>query len=89
MAFVTAWALSSFFGIMFQCNPPSKLWHSDDPTYSGTCNVQTVPLELATNASNALGDLALFGLPMIMLSKLQMTLRRKLELIAIFSVGLM
>ena len=90
IAYVTCWFLASFFATLFVCWPISYVWTQTDPTVKGFCRIKYLSMQtmqVSTNILSTLNDVALVILPIVMLWKLQMALPRKLEIIAIFSVG--
>ena len=89
MGYVTCWSFATLLVTILQCIPAAKYWHREDPTYPGNCGVEIAGSSIALNALSTIADFALFGLPFIILTKLQLTLHRKIELATIFSVGLL
>lgn len=72
-----------FFVAVFVCNPRAKFW---SPTTPGTC-VDINSVNIITSVINAVSDLVLLLLPIICVWKLQMNLRKKLGVSAIFATA--
>lgn len=66
------------------CNPRKKIW--EPSTTPGHC-LNADALYFATGVFNILSDFALLILPMIPIWRLQMPLRKKAMMIAIFAAG--
>lgn len=78
-AFTCLWMLSCFFVIGFQCNLPHP-WHFID----GHC-IDITGFWTYANIVNILTDLGLVILPLLILSNLQVTRKRKIIIISCFS----
>ena len=72
-----------FFIPIFECTPRAKIW---DKTVSGSCLDVNV-LYLSSAIFNMVSDIAMLSVPIYMITKLQMSLQRKIGIIAIFSTG--
>ena len=73
------------FITIFQCTPRAKIWNPELP---GTClNYQTYIV--ATGIFNVVSDLLMIGFPMICVWNLQMSVKRKLGVSAVFFVGIL
>ena len=70
---------------IFQCIPREKIWN---PSISGKC-VSLNALLIAPAGINLVSDLTTLILPMVLVSRLQMTLKNKLAIFAVFSSGLL
>ena len=71
------------FMTIFECVPRHKLW---DPTVPGKCISFNVLLILPATV-NLVFDLLLAVLPIYLVLQMQMTLKKKLAIVAIFSSG--
>ncbi|MCJ1246595.1 hypothetical protein MMC30_003804 [Trapelia coarctata] len=84
IAAVIAWTIAFFFGNLLECIPISINWTgsgSDD-----TC-VNEVPMYLAQAYADVATDVLILVLPMPMIWKLQMPMRRKVAISGIFFLG--
>ncbi|KAF1839259.1 hypothetical protein BDW02DRAFT_594007 [Decorospora gaudefroyi] len=76
------------FSIIFYCQPISLVWNGWDGTQEGKCwNINRLLLSAA--GVNVFLDTAIVLLPIRELLQLSMTWRRKLEVLGIFTVGLL
>nr|P9WEU1.1 RecName: Full=SAT4 family membrane protein [Aspergillus nidulans FGSC A4] len=82
--FNLAFYLANFFLKIFQCIPRAKIWDSNT---SGHCININIPI-LVTAAINVVSDLLMLCLPIICVWRLQMSIRRKLGISAIFAAGI-
>ena len=85
-AFIGCMVLYYVIGIfikIFICTPINDFWDSSVP---GTCFDQPA-LVLVDTILSAVGDFIILLLPTTMASRLQMCIRQKLRVIAIFAVG--
>jgi hypothetical protein len=73
------------FGFMFMCRPIALLW---DKSLTSTCLDGKIPYFTAS-AFNITTDFIIFGLPLPILSKLQVPKKQKILLIVLFGLGLM
>ncbi|KAL0933657.1 uncharacterized protein CTRU02_210456 [Colletotrichum truncatum] len=81
---VASWA-TIFFHIIFQCYPHNKRW-SLDPTYQ--CNPTDAEINYwLTILLNIGSDVVTISLPISMVLKLQMKMKQKLGVAAIFALG--
>ncbi|KAF3222545.1 hypothetical protein TWF192_001573 [Orbilia oligospora] len=81
--FVIAWSITFIFAYIFECPNPSTAWSLGFPR--GCVNLPA--LYYSTASINIASDLIILLLPIPVLQQLQINKRRKLALIAIFSVG--
>ncbi|KUI59730.1 hypothetical protein VP1G_06966 [Cytospora mali] len=81
-----AWGVAFTFTVAFQCYPVSTFWNKFESEYAGHC-VVVQKLYLAVALSDMLLDIIIFVLPIPHLYSLQMPLRRKLAVGAIFFLG--
>ncbi|KAK7424485.1 hypothetical protein QQX98_000450 [Neonectria punicea] len=79
-----SWAVI-FFHIIFQCFPHDKRW-SQDPTYQ--CDPANANINYwITILMNIISDVIIISLPITMVLKLQMKMKQKLGVAAIFALG--
>ncbi|KAL4891048.1 hypothetical protein BDV59DRAFT_183097 [Aspergillus ambiguus] len=74
---------SLFFALLFACDPLDKLWDSSIP---GHC-INTVYVCLSSSAINGVSDLTMLILPLGVIIQLNLPLKVKLYLCAIFGTG--
>ncbi|KAH8711866.1 hypothetical protein GQ44DRAFT_690083 [Phaeosphaeriaceae sp. PMI808] len=87
MAFSWAYTIAFFFATTFQCAPVRQAWTQWDKLHSGRCNNIHLQGWVAA-AINISLDIAVMVLPLKHLANLQMSLRKKLMVMAMFSVGI-
>lgn len=80
---IMAWAVSQIFLVIFPCRPVQKFWQTDMP---GSC-MPNQPFWYINAAGNIATDLAIFIMPLPVLSKLQLRRKQKYFLMGIFSLG--
>lgn len=74
--------------IAFQCNPVSYFWSSWLDTSGGRClNVNASAL--STTLINIVLDIVVLILPMRPILRLQISLKRKIQVVSMFSVGIL
>jgi hypothetical protein len=83
IAFVIASGLAFIFAIIFQCSPIAGAW---DKTLSSKC-VDVNALAFANSGVSIAQDLIVLFLPVSELVGLQMSLRKKLSVLGMFSIG--
>jgi hypothetical protein len=81
---VTLFYVGSFLWEIFKCKPLAKSWN---PFLEGTCATEFVPGG-ETGIFNVISDVYILLLPIPMIWKLQTNFKRKMQLLAVFSVGL-
>ncbi|KAI1875846.1 uncharacterized protein JN550_002132 [Neoarthrinium moseri] len=86
LGFLAATWLVIFFHIIFQCYPHDKRW-SLDPEYQCSQESATVNYWI-TILTNIFADVIIICLPVSMVLKLQMKLKQKLGVLAIFALGI-
>lgn len=79
-------AIGTILGALLQCQPIAYNW--DQTIVGGHCGNQVLSYEI-TGTLNVVLDLATLLLPMPYLATLEMSLSKKLILIATFAVGLL
>ena len=78
-----AFYLAYFFVDIFECVPRRKIW---DQTVPGKCISLNV-LYIAPAGINIISDLLVWALPTILVFRLNMTLKNKLAMVAVFGSG--
>ena len=74
-----------FFLVIFECTPREKIWN---PLVEGTC-VNISATFIVTGAWNVLLDFAILLLPIRAIWLLQMPVRKKWQISAVFGLGLL
>ncbi|KAM7213238.1 hypothetical protein V8F06_011403 [Rhypophila decipiens] len=73
-----------FFTTVFECDPIQRQW---DPTLPGRC-INPVILPCLSGATSSATDILVLVIPMRLLWGLNMNMRRKLKILAVFGLGL-
>jgi hypothetical protein len=87
MGLSVAYTIAFFFATTFQCTPISHAWNQWDGLHEGTCNDIHLQGWIAAGI-NILLDTIVMVLPLKHLANLNMNLRKKLMVMAMFSVGI-
>ncbi|KAH7397235.1 hypothetical protein BKA66DRAFT_408993 [Pyrenochaeta sp. MPI-SDFR-AT-0127] len=87
MGLSVAYTIAFFFATTFQCVPLSYAWNQWDGLHKGKCNDIHVQGWVAAAINIAL-DVIVMVLPLRHLARLNMNLKRKLMVMAMFSVGI-
>lgn len=82
-ALVIAWLFVNNLMAAFQCSPIRKAWL---PLTPGKC-LQPLNLIVGFQAGNTTLDIVILALPIYAVSKLQMSLAKKISVLAIFLLG--
>lgn len=69
---------------IFSCTPIAKAW---DPFITDGHCIDILAINVAASSINLLSDLAILILPQVSIWSLQMSLRRKVQISAIFLIG--
>ncbi|KAI2768966.1 hypothetical protein F4815DRAFT_450808 [Daldinia loculata] len=85
---VIAWTIAFFFTNAFQYTPVYSMWAST-PAEAHPTFKQSTKMFLAQSYADVALDTIIISLPVPLIWKLQMTLRRKLQISAIFLLGAM
>ncbi|KAF2646226.1 hypothetical protein P280DRAFT_544619 [Massarina eburnea CBS 473.64] len=85
MALVTAAYISITFILAFPCTPIRRAWH---PLLPGTCNDKARP-GIFSGVVNLVTDIAILALPIVSVFQLQLSLKKKLAVSAVFAIGLL
>lgn len=91
MAFVAALSVTTFFFLAFVCVPPALFWDLAGQVAAPEKCLSQPTQQMFFNLNgicNIVQDISMYLLPIPMLWNLQMPLRQKLALGALFSVGL-
>ena len=80
---VTAWTLSFFFSNLFTCYPITPLVEA---FYGNKC-IDAVSMWYASCISDIIIDFMILGMPIPMVSRLQLPLQQKLATIGMFLLG--
>lgn len=88
MALVAGYGISFVTATALQCWPVEYAWEQVDDAHQGTCNNIHVQAWLAA-IFNIILDVILLVLPLHSLWKLQMGLKKKLLIMAMFSLGIL
>ncbi|KAK2764149.1 integral membrane [Colletotrichum kahawae] len=83
LAFVIGWTVSFFFSHLFTCYPITVFI---EPYYGNSC-VQTVPMFLALLFTDVVADFAILILPIPMVIRVRMPLKKKLAVIGMLGLG--
>ena len=85
LAFIVLFHIAAFFAVAFQCTPPEK-WFN--PLLKGKC-IDHMALGKASAGQNIFIDVSAFLLPIPEILKLKISTRKKAQLVALFSLGLL
>jgi hypothetical protein len=72
-----------FFLYVFACTPREKIWNFATP---GTC-LDLNKLHMGTGFANVISDIEAFVVPVWAIWQLRLTVRKKLEVFAVFAIG--
>ena len=81
MAFVVAWGVAVILVTIFQCKPVEAGW---DKTIAGKQCFNLGHFVIGSNVPNIIADAAIIALPIPRIWELQLSLGRKVGLVAIF-----
>ncbi|KAF1978185.1 hypothetical protein BU23DRAFT_550256 [Bimuria novae-zelandiae CBS 107.79] len=87
MALVSCFALGNTFAMILQCKPIPFFWDGWRGEMAGKCTVDVRIFGFVRGGIEIALDLAILILPLPMLSKLQMSLRKKIQIMSMFCVG--
>ncbi|KAJ6067951.1 uncharacterized protein N7446_004988 [Penicillium canescens] len=82
--FTIAWGISSVLAVIFQCWPVQRFWIQGD---EGTCISGQIALYTAMGSLSLAEDIALLILPTVVVWRLRLISRLKIQLTVLFSVG--
>lgn len=83
LAFVIGWTISFFFSHLFTCYPITVFI---EPYYGNSC-VQTVPMFLALLFTDVVADWVILLLPVPMVLKVQLPLKKKFAVMGMLGLG--
>jgi hypothetical protein len=83
LAVIGMWSLSQLLVVVFTCNPIEKFW---DQSVPGSC-IPNLPFWYINAAGNIITDVAIFVIPLPVLSSLTLRPAQKLVLLGIFCLG--
>ncbi|KAH6616461.1 hypothetical protein C7974DRAFT_318940 [Boeremia exigua] len=87
MGVVTSFGIANIFAMIFQCTPIPFFWDGWRGEMEGTCGVDVRLFGFARGAIEIFLDLAILVLPLPMLAKLNMSPKKKLQVMSMFCVG--
>ncbi|KAF1954730.1 hypothetical protein CC80DRAFT_517345 [Byssothecium circinans] len=87
MGTVTCFGLGNTGAMAFQCRPISFFWNGWKGDKVGQCTVDVRLFGFVRGGIEIVLDLAILSLPLPVLAKLQMSTRKKLEIMSMFCVG--
>ncbi|KAL4884945.1 hypothetical protein BJY04DRAFT_181010 [Aspergillus karnatakaensis] len=86
--FMVLMTISGEFPLIFQCKPVRAAYDKSDPNFSCYSADVLMQIQLYQAILMFLIDVVIIGLPMPTIWKLQMPIRRRLTIIALFALGL-
>lgn len=84
---VTGFGISNVFSMIFQCTPISFFWDGWRGEMAGFCGVDVRLFGFVRGAIEIFLDLVILTLPLPMLAKLNMSHKKKLQIMSMFCVG--
>ncbi|KAL5376671.1 hypothetical protein DPSP01_010341 [Paraphaeosphaeria sporulosa] len=87
MAVVSSFAIGNTFAMVLQCRPISFFWDGWRGDTPGKCTVNIRLFGFIRGGIEIVLDLVILALPLPMLSKLQMSTRKKVQIMSMFCVG--
>jgi hypothetical protein len=88
IAIVTGFGISNVFSMIFQCTPVGVFfWDGWRGEMEGYCGVDVRLFGFVRGAIEIFLDLAILSLPLPMLAKLNMSRKKKFQIMSMFSVG--
>ena len=84
--YVIAWAIYTFFVVLFQCHPIHYSWDLPRGLIQGEC-INLVGGFIGTGVTNTISDIAIMILPMPIVWRLQIPRRQKIIISGIFLLG--
>lgn len=83
LSIVVAWSLSYFFANLFTCYPITALV---EPFYGNKC-IDAIPMWLSVVISDLIVDVGILIMPIPMVLRLQLPLKQRLGVLAMFMLG--
>lgn len=87
MVIVVGFGIGNTFAMAFQCWPVPFFWDGWRGEMEGKCTVDIRLFGFIRGGIEIALDLAILSLPLPMLAKLQMSLRKKIQIMSMFVVG--
>lgn len=87
MGVVTGFGIANVFTMVFQCTPIPFFWEGWRGEMSGFCGVDVRLFGFARGGVEIFLDLAILTLPLPMLAKLNMSPKKKIQVMSMFCVG--
>ena len=87
MGIVTCFGIGNTGAMIFQCQPVSFFWDGWKGETSGRCTVDVRLFGFIRGAIEIMLDVAILSLPLPMLARLQMSRKKKVQIISMFAVG--
>jgi hypothetical protein len=87
MGIVTCFGIGNTGAMMFQCQSISFFWNGWKGETSGRCTVDVRLFGFIRGAIEIMLDVAILSLPLPMLARLQMSWRKKIQIMSMFCVG--
>ena len=84
---VTCFGLGNTFSMAFQCWPIPFFWNGWRADTKGQCTVNIRLFGFIRGGVEICLDLVILSLPLPMLAKLQMSMKKKLQIMSMFCVG--
>lgn len=84
MVFTVLWGLLAFFLNIFQCNPPRYFWTRQG---QGHCIIGQTAFYISIGAISLGEDVVLLLLPIVVVWRLRLSTRKKLQITSIFAIG--
>ncbi|KAJ4315326.1 hypothetical protein N0V94_006022 [Neodidymelliopsis sp. IMI 364377] len=87
MGMVTCFGIANVFAMIFQCTPIPFFWDGWRGDMDGFCGVDVRLFGFARGGIEIFLDLAILTLPLPMLAKLNMSPKKKIQIMSMFCVG--
>ncbi|KAF1849095.1 uncharacterized protein K460DRAFT_304888 [Cucurbitaria berberidis CBS 394.84] len=87
MGLVTCFGLGNTFAMMLQCKPIHLFWDGWKGTMAGKCTVDVRLFGFVRGGIEIVLDLAILSLPLPVLARLQMSWKKKFQIMSMFCVG--
>ena len=88
LAIVSAWGISFFFVIVFQCTPIASQWNNLEIRNQKNCVAQK-PFYYANSITDLILDIFILALPLPMVARLQLPLKQKLAVGGMLLLGVL
>jgi hypothetical protein len=87
IAMVTGFGIANVFAMIFQCTPIPFFWDGWRGEMTGYCGVDVQLFGFVRGGVEIFLDLAILSMPLPMLAKLNMSPKKKLQIMSMFCVG--